>query len=205
MLLPKPAKVRKAGHFAALPYPQMPDLWAQLSGHTSRTADALRFTILTTARTGEVIAAQWKEIDLEAGIWTVPAERMKAKREHRIPLVPAAVALLEALPRKSAYLFPGLRGNPHLSNMAMLIFLKRDLARPELTVHGFRSAFKDWSMEATSYPGELSEAQLAHVIANKAQAAYERGDKLERRRELLASWNSYLSGERTVTALRKAG
>ena len=200
-LLAKPSKIRNSRHFAALPYVGMPDLWTQLSGHTSRTADALRFTILTTARTGEVIAAQWREIDFDAAIWTIPADRMKAKREHRVPLVPAAISLLEQIPRKSDYLFPGLRGNPHLSNMAMLKFLKHVMQRPELTVHGFRSTFKDWAMEATDYPGELSEAQLAHVIANKAQAAYERGDKLERRREMLGSWCDYLESGGNVVSL----
>ena len=118
---------------------------------------------------------------------------MKAKKEHRVPLVPQVVDLLRSIPRidDSPYLFPGLRGNAHISNMAMLKFLKQDMGYQDLTVHGFRSTFKDWAMEETHFPGELSEAQLAHTIKNAAQAAYERGDKLQKRRELLLAWADY--------------
>jgi integrase len=193
MLLPKPSKVKKPNHHAALPYADIPAFMVALNKKTSLTAKALLLTILTTSRTGEVIAAQWSEFDLKKAIWTVPAERMKTNKEHRVPLVPAVVKLLESIPRidDSPYLFPGLKGNQHISNMAMLTFLKRNMGYPKLTVHGFRSSFKDWAAEATRFPGELSEAQLAHTIKNAAQAAYERGDKLEKRRELLQAWADY--------------
>ena len=206
MVLPKPGKVKKATHYAALPYADMPVFWQELVGHKSLSAQALQLLILTTARTSEITAARWDEFDTDANVWTIPAARMKAKREHRVPLTQTAVDLLEAIPRidNSAFLFPGLRGNPHISNMAMLKFLKDDMRRPELTVHGFRSTFKDWAMETTTFPGDLSEAQLAHIIKNKAQAAYERGDKLERRRDMLKAWADYLRRQAKVVALRSA-
>jgi integrase len=207
MVLPQPTKVKKATHYAALPYADLPALWNQITASDSVSSKALQLAILTTARTIEIIGAQWSEIDLDAKVWTVPSKRMKAKREHRVPLTQTALDLLETIPHidNSPFLFPGQRGNPHISNMAMLYFLKRDLQRPDLTVHGFRSTFKDWAAETTTFPGELSEAQLAHAIANKAQAAYERGDKLERRRELLTAWEAYLLGIANVVALRRAG
>ena len=207
MVLPMPTKVKKSTHFAALPYAEMPTFWRALVAHASLSAQALQLLILTTTRTNEIIAARWDEFDTDAKVWTIPAERMKAKREHRVPLTQAAVDLLDAIPRidNSEFLFPGQRGNPHISNMAMLKFLQDDMGRPDVTVHGMRSAFKDWAMETTTYPGELSEAQLAHVIKNKAQAAYERGDKLERRREMLEAWTSYLRRQAKVVALRRSG
>jgi integrase len=139
------------------------------------------------------MGAKWSEFDFGKCVWTVPAERMKAGKEHRVPLVPQVVNLLLSIPRidDSPYLFPGLKGNPHISNMAMLKFLKQDIGYQDLTVHGFRSTFKDWAMEETDFLGELSEAQLAHTIKNAAQAAYERGDKLQKRRGLLQAWADY--------------
>jgi integrase len=193
ILLPKPSKVQKVKHFAALPYKDQPAFMVELRKRKSITARMLELCILTTTRTGELIAAQWEEFDLEAKVWTIPDSRTKTKKEHRIPLVPAVVGLLDSIPvvDNSPYLFPALRGKGHLSNMTMLQLVKRDMDRPDLTVHGFRSTFKDWSVEETEFPGELSEAQLSHVIKNAAQAAYERGDKLERRRELLQVWSDY--------------
>jgi len=207
MVLPQPTKVKKATHYAALPYVEMPAFWEALIGYTSLSAQALQLLILTTARTNEIIAARWDEFDTDAQVWTIPADRMKANHEHRVPLTQAAVDLLDAIPRidSGEYLFPGQRGNQHISSMAMLKFLKDDMARHDVTVHGMRSTFKDWAMETTTYPGELSEAQLAHVIKNKARAAYERGDKLERRRELLTAWTSYLCNGGDVVQLRRAG
>ncbi len=193
MLLPKPSKVKNSAHHAALPYADIAGFMSRLEGKQSTTAKALALTILTTSRTQEIIGAQWSEFDLDKCIWTVPAERMKAGKEHRVPLVPVVVDLIKSIPvvDESPYLFPGLKGNKHISNMAMLMFLKRDMGYPDLTVHGFRSTFKDWAMEETRFPGEISEAQLAHTIKNAAQAAYERGDKLEKRRELLQAWADY--------------
>ena len=207
MVLPMPSKVKKVTHYAALPYADVPAFWQALVGHASLSAQALQLLILTTTRTNEITAARWDEFDTDAKVWTIPAARMKAKREHRVPLTQTAVDLLDAIPHidNSEFLFPGLRGNPHISNMAMLKFLKDDMRRPELTVHGFRSTFKDWAMETTTFPGDLSEAQLAHTIKNKAQAAYERGDKLERRRELLTAWTSFLHKGCNVVLLRRVG
>ncbi|MEW8288791.1 MAG: site-specific integrase [Candidatus Thiodiazotropha endolucinida] len=207
MVLSKPTKVKNQTHYNALPYSEMPEFWAILSTYQSLTAKALMFTILTTARTGEVIAAKWQEIDFEAARWTVPKDRMKAEKEHRVPLVPATLKLLQTIPQidKSPYLFPGLRGNPHISNMSMLKFLQKDMQRPDITVHGFRSTFKDWAVEETSFPGEISEAQLAHTIKNKAQSAYERGDKLKRRQDLLIEWAEYLQGATKAIPIRSLG
>jgi integrase len=197
MVLAKPSKVKKSRHHAALPYADMAGFMARLLGKQSTTAKALALTILTTSRTQEITGAKWSEFDLDKCVWTIPAERMKAKKEHRVPLVKAVVDLIKTIPviDNAPYLFPGLRGNNHISNMAMLVFLKRDMGFPDLTVHGFRSTFKDWSVEESSFPGELSEAQLAHTIKNAAQAAYERGDKLEKRRELLQAWADFCRGE----------
>jgi integrase len=193
MLLPKPSKVKNAKHFAALPYADLPVLMKRVNQKKSISAKALALCILTTSRTQEIMGAQWSEFDFDKCIWTVPAERMKMGKEHRVPLVPQVVALLRSIPHidDSPYLFAGLKGNSHISNMAMLKFLKQDLGYQDLTVHGFRSTFKDWSMEETDFRGELSEAQLAHTIKNAAQAAYERGDKLQKRRDLLQAWAKY--------------
>jgi len=193
MVLAKPSKVKKSRHHAALPYADMAGFMTRLLAKESTTAKALALTILTTSRTQEVTGAKWSEFDLDKCVWTIPAERMKAKKEHRVPLVNAVVDLVKSIPvvDNAPYLFPGLRGNNHISNMAMLVFLKRDMGFPDLTVHGFRSTFKDWSVEESSFPGELSEAQLAHTIKNVTQAAYERGDKLEKRRELLQAWAGF--------------
>ena len=145
------------------------------------------------------MGAKWSEFDFDKCVWTVPAERMKVKTEtgHRVPLVPQVVDLLRSIPKidDSPYLFPGLKGNPHISNMAMLKFLKQDMGYQNLTVHGFRSTFKDWAMEETDFHGELSEAQLAHTIKNAAQAAYERGDKLQKRLVLLQAWADFCGGQ----------
>ena len=199
IILPKPSKVKKSRHFAALPYADMAVLMKQLNQKKSTTSKALALTILTTSRTQEIMGAKWSEFDFDKCVWTVPAERMKVKTEtgHRVPLVPQVVDLLRSIPKidDSPYLFPGLKGNPHLSNMAMLKFLKQDMGYQDLTVHGFRSTFKDWAMEETDFHGELSEAQLAHTIKNAAQAAYERGDKLQKRRELLQAWADFCGGQ----------
>jgi integrase len=198
-VLAKPSRVKKVKHHAALPYADMAVLMKRINQKKSTTAKALALTILTTSRTQESIGAKWSEFDFDKCVWTVPAERMKVKTEtgHRVPLVPQVVDLLRSIPKidDSPYLFPGLKGNPHLSNMAMLKFLKQDMGYQDLTVHGFRSTFKDWAMEETNFRGELSEAQLAHTIKNAAQAAYERGDKLQKRRELLQAWTDYCGAQ----------
>ena len=150
---------------------------------------ALEFAILTAARTGEVIGATWGEVDLDKAIWTIPAARMKAGKEHRVPLSPRAVEILEALkPLGSDWLFPGARGGK-LSGMAMTMLLRR--MKVDVTVHGFRSAFRDWAAECTGYAHEVCEMALAHTIGNKAERAYRRGDLFEKRRKLMEDWASY--------------
>jgi integrase len=153
-------------------------------------ARALEFTILTAARTGEVIGAKWGEIDLEEGSWTVPAERMKAGREHRVPLSEPALRLLRALPREGDLVFPGSKAGTGISNMSMAAVLKR--MGVNVTVHGMRSMFRDWASERTSFPPEVAEMALAHTVKNKVEAAYRRGDLFDKRRLLMAEWAAYL-------------
>ncbi|MCJ2116761.1 integrase arm-type DNA-binding domain-containing protein [Methylobacterium sp. J-001] len=193
-LLPKRSKVQRVEHHAAIPFVQITEFVASLRQQNGTSPLALEFTILTAARTGEVIGATWDEIDLAERAWTVPAERMKGGREHRVPLCAQALRILErfrALDDK--YVFPGgKRGRP-LSNMAMLELLKR-MGRPDLTVHGFRSTFRDWAAETTHFPNEMVEMALAHIIENKVEAAYRRGDLFQKRHELMNAWAVYCVG-----------
>ncbi|HEY1244597.1 MAG TPA: integrase arm-type DNA-binding domain-containing protein [Hyphomicrobiaceae bacterium] len=195
-LLPARSKVRRVRHQPALPYPQVPALMKQLAGlnRQSVSVSALRFCILTAARTGEVIGMQWPEVDRKARLWTVPGERMKAGREHRVPLSPAAAAIVERMAkvRVSAYVFPGWREKQPLSDMAMLECLRG--LRPGFTVHGFRSSFRDWAAERTSFPNIVAEAALAHVVADKTEAAYRRGELLDKRRKLMDAWARFCTG-----------
>lgn len=190
-----PDQPKDEGHFAAVPFEDAPAVMAKLraeAGTIGRTA--LEFTILTAARSGEVRGARWNEIDLEARTWTVPASRMKAKREHVVPLSDRAIELLlsvKALAGKpDALIFPGLRDKP-MSDMT-LSKAQRALA-PGTTVHGWRSTFRDWVSESTSFAGEVAEMALAHTISNKVEAAYRRGNLQNKRRELMDAWSSYLS------------
>jgi len=188
-LLPARAKVKKAGHHSALPYHQIGDFMAVLRRQDGTGARALEFAILTAARTGEVIGATWDEVDLDKRLWTIPAERMKAGKEHRVPLSDAAVAVLEAVAmiQDGDFIFPGAKAKRPLSNMAMLMVLRR-MKRDDLTAHGFRSSFRDWIAECTSFPHEVAEMALAHAVGDKVEAAYRRGDLFEKRRELMAQW-----------------
>ncbi|MFL0357560.1 tyrosine-type recombinase/integrase [Erythrobacter sp. GH1-10] len=193
-VLPPISKVQKVQHHSAMPFSDAPRFMEQLREKTNMGAFALEFAILTAARSGEVRHATWDEIDLEAGLWTIPAERMKARKEHRVPLSEAAIALLESVPRlaNSNLVFPGQRGKP-LSDMTLSAVLKRmDLA--EFTVHGFRSTFRDWAAETTDHSGEVVEMALAHTIGSRVEAAYRRGDLLDKRRALMADWADYLGG-----------
>lgn len=183
-LLPKPQKLAKVTHHAAMPYAALPAFMVKLLERDGLARRALRFTILTAARTGEVTGAEWREFDLKAGVWTVPASRMKGGVQHRVPLVPEAVALLERLPR-AAPPFP-------LSENGMLNLLQKHMGQP-YTVHGFRSSFRDWAAEETDTPSEVVEMALAHTIPNKVEAAYRRGDLLEKRRDLMLAWAAYLA------------
>jgi len=191
MLLPSPEKIKKVKHHPALPYAELPAFMAELRLKSSRTARMLELLILTTSRTQEIQFATWSEFDFINKVWTIPPERMKAKKEHRVPLTARMIDVLNAIDRLDDYVFAGQKAGNPMSNMAMLTFLKRDMNKPDLTVHGFRSTFKDWCMEVSDHAGEVSEAQLAHTITNQAQAAYERGDKLAKRVALLNDWSAY--------------
>jgi integrase len=187
-LLAKKGKTRKVRHHPALPFEQLPAFMAELRDRDFVSARALEFTILTAARTNETIGATWPEIDLPKKAWTVPADRMKAGKEHRIPLSDRAVAILNALPREEGneFIFIGGRVGKPLSNMAMLELMKG--MRPGYVPHGFRSTFRDWAAERTNYPNHVVEKALAHIVADKVEAAYRRGDLFEKRRKLMADW-----------------
>lgn len=192
MLLPKPGKVTKVEHHPALPYARMGAFMAKLRKEDGAAAKALEFTILTATRTSEVIQARWDEIDLPGKVFTIPAERMKAKREHRVPLSPPAIKLLKDMAKRkeSEWVFPSIRAGRPLSNMAMLALLKR-MKRADLTVHGFRSTFRDWAAEQTNFPSDVAEMALAHSIRDKTEAAYRRGELFDKRAKLMAAWAIY--------------
>src|SRR6266446_7068944 len=191
-LLPARSKVQRVEHHPALPYDELADFVAMLRGQDGIAARALEFLILTATRTGEVIGARWDEIDLGEKIWVVPAARMKAGREHRVPLSGAAVAILEEMKkiRESDFVFPGGKKGKPLSNMAMLAVLKR-MDRDDLTNHGFRSSFRDWAAERTNFPREVAEMALAHAVGDKVEAAYRRGDLFQKRRQLMEAWGKF--------------
>lgn len=187
--LPKPGRVAKTEHYAALPFADMPAFWAQLVQMPGHSALALQFLILTAARTNEIRGATWSEVDLVDGVWVVPAGRMKAGREHRVPLSGPARALLEALPHREGYLFQGQKAQ--LSNMSMAAVLKR-MGRADITVHGFRSALRDWASELHHFDPNAIEMCLAHAIGNAVEAAYRRGDLFAKRVEILEQWAAYV-------------
>lgn len=191
-LLPSPAKVTRVANHAALPYAHMHDFMVALRAQEGTAARAVELIILTAARTSEVLLAEWSEFDLQAAVWSCPAGRMKAGRPHRVPLSRQALRLLKALPVEegSPYVFPGAKERKPLSNMAGLKLLQR-MQRSDITVHGFRSSFRDWAAETTNYPRELAEAALAHVVKDKTEAAYQRGDLLEKRAKLMQAWADY--------------
>ncbi|WP_374528666.1 tyrosine-type recombinase/integrase [Novosphingobium sp.] len=226
-LLSKPGKLHR-GHHPSLPYVELPDFMAALRDREAVAARALEFLILTGARAGEVTGATWAEVDLKAGLWTVPAERMKAQREHIVPLTPRAVAILDGvLPLRTeesptAPIFPA-NGGGQLSGMAMPMLLRRmhkgrktnddagwidpKAGGRMITVHGFRSTFRDWAGEQSSFPREVIEHALAHGLADKTEAAYQRGSLLAKRRKLMDAWASYCevrSGEKVVKLRRKS-
>ncbi|WP_318012237.1 tyrosine-type recombinase/integrase [Mesorhizobium sp. ESP6-5] len=193
-LLPARGKVTKVQHHVALPYGALPAFLEGVRAAEFISARALEFTILTAARTGEAIGSKWSEFDLAQKIWTIPGERMKSGRDHRVPLSDRVIEILDKLPSESEeYVFPGAKEGRPLSNMAMLEFLRGIDDTAELTVHGFRSTFRDWAAEQTNFPRDIAEAALAHVIADKTEAAYRRGDALEKRRRLMTAWARYCS------------
>ena len=193
-VLSKPKKLVR-GHHAAMAFADIPALMERLKRHEALAARALELLILTGCRSGEVLEARWREIDLEAGIWTLPAERMKARKEHRVPLSEAALAILRPLheARMNDWVFPGQKPNRPLSGMAMEMLLRR-MKVTDATVHGFRSSFRDWAGDCTSFPRELAEISLAHNVGNAVEQAYRRADALEKRRALMREWETYCMG-----------
>jgi integrase len=199
-ILPARSKVRAIEHHAALSFTELPAFMIALRARLGVAARVLEFTILTAARTSEVLGASWGEIDLAAKIWTVPASRMKAGKEHRVPLSDAALAVLEQVrplavltngdSDSAAPLFPGARRALPMSSMVMLMLLRR-MKRTDLTAHGFRSTFSDWAAERTAFPREVVEMALTHAIGNKVEAAYRRGDLFEKRRKLMKVWAEF--------------
>lgn len=206
-LLPKPTKVRRVRHHPALPYAEIGDFMEALRKQSGDAAQALELLILTATRTSEVIAARWDEIDVKAKVWAIPAERIKAGREHRIPLCARAVTLLkerlkarQQMPdgQPCPHVFPG-KPSRALSNNAILSLLKR-MNRQDLTAHGFRSTFRDWAAEQTNFPRDVAEMALAHAIGDKVEAAYRRGDLFEKRKRLMDAWAGF-----TAIAQPKSG
>jgi integrase len=191
-LLPAKNKIAPTRHHAALPYADMPDFMRKLRAEHGTTARALEFAILTAARISEALGARRSEIDRKARMWVIPATRMKARKEHRVPLSDAALAIIDAA-SKGDYLFPGPRKKP-LSEMAVRLLFKRLGVSGEITRHGFRSAFNDWAAEMTDHPNELIKMALAHTVGDKVEAAYRRGDMLAKRHALMKDWESYCNG-----------
>ncbi len=194
-VLPRRSKVQTVKHHPALPYKELPAFMSELRERQGLTPRALEFTVLTVARTGEVIGARWEEIDFEEQTWTVPARRMKGGKAHTMPLSRRAAEILHELKhiQMGDFVFPGVKRGKSLSAMAMLMAVHQ--LRPGVTTHGFRSTFKDWAVEQTSFPNFLTEAALAHVVADKVEAAYRRSDLLERRRELMEAWDRFCNSD----------
>jgi integrase len=205
-LLPKRSHLSR-GHFTAMPFAEVPAFTCRLQTIDSMAARALEFIILTAARSGEALGAHWSEIDFAAKIWTVPAERMKGGRQHRVPLSDRALAILAELQqaRLSDLVFPGRGPGRPLSNAALALVLRR--AKVAVTTHGFRSSFRDWAGDSTPFARDVVEAALAHAIENRTEAAYRRSDALEKRRKLMAAWAAYCNSAKApgnVTPLRRA-
>ncbi|MGB7280525.1 MAG: integrase arm-type DNA-binding domain-containing protein [Pseudolabrys sp.] len=206
-LLPAHSKIAKVKHHAALPYDQTSHFMDTLRRQDGIAPLALEFAILTAARTGEIIGARWAEIDLETKVWTVPASRMKNGREHRVPLSVEALAVLTKVSEgePDEFVFAGRKKRP-LSNMAFLMLLRR-MGHDKLTGHGFRSTFRDWAAERTNFQAEIAEAALGHVVGNKVEAAYRRGDFFEKRRRLMEAWAQFATtapSDAVVVSLREA-
>lgn len=196
LLLPQPSKVRKVEHHAALPWKEMYPFMEALARQTSVSALALRFAVLTAARSGEVRGATWREIDLDAAVWSIDGARMKGGSLHRVPLAPEAAAILRQMAElrteddPDALVFPGQKRGRPLSDMSLTAALRR-MGRGDLTAHGFRSTFRDWCAEATNHPRALAEKALAHALESKVEASYQRGDLLEKRRGVMVEWATY--------------
>jgi integrase len=192
-VLPKRPQSSLVKHYPALPYGEIAEFMVALCAERGTAARCLRFTILTATRTSEAIGAKWSEIDLKAATWTIPASRIKAGREHRVPLSPAALAILKAQAkiRENDFVFAGSRPGLGLANTTMWAVVKR-MKRDDITVHGFRSSFRDWCAERTDCPREVAEMALAHAVGDKVEAAYRRGDLLDKRVQLMRDWATFL-------------
>lgn len=204
-LLPKVSKVRKIEHFEAMPYDELPEFFADLRARKATSARALAFTILTACRSGETRNADYSEINYAKAVWTIPGERTKSGREHRVPLTKEALALIGR--SEDGLIFQNAAGEA-LSDAAMRKYLQEDMQKPNCTVHGFRSTFRDWVSERTEFPGEIAEAALGHVIGDKTEAAYRRGDVLDRRRVMMDKWARFAVGggpsKNKIVTLRRA-
>ncbi len=193
-----PTVKAKVQHHDAMPWQEVPAFYAELQTRSAMAAKALQFTILTACRTSEVLAMKWPEVDVDARLWTIPSERMKGGQVHRVPLTGEMLAILEPLRAlASDYVFEGQRRHQPLSNMSMLMLLRR-MRQDGVTVHGFRSSFRDWAAEAANAPRELAEAALAHQVGSDVEPAYARSDLLERRRSLVEHWNDWVATRREV-------
>jgi integrase len=204
-LLPKRQRVSR-GHHTAMNYSDLPAFMSDLQTQQATAAPALEFAILTAARSGEVLGARWEEFDLDRAVWAVPSRRMKGGREHRVPLSQRALKIVKAMyeARNSDFVFAGQKSGKPLSVMALLMLL-RHMKIEDATVHGFRSAFRDWAAECTHFANEVCEAALAHVIENKAEAAYRRGDLFDKRRKLMDAWAAYCANPKSgkIVAFRQ--
>ena len=200
-------RLSKVRHHPSLPYQELPAFYSELEGRPSDAALALQLVILTATRTSEALGARWSEFDLAKALWTVPAARMKAEREHLIPLSRAAVALLEFIPRLDGhpFVFAGKDKSHHLSNMSMLMLLRR-MGRADITPHGFRSTFRTWAQECTGFPREVAEMALAHLVGNEVERSYARSDLFEKRKQLMAQWAEFCTkrNDGNVINIRKA-
>jgi integrase len=212
-LLPARSKVRKVKHHAALPYDELPEFITALREQEGDAARGLEFTVLTAARTGETLGATWGEIDLAQKVWIIPGERMKAGKEHRVPLSARAIEILKGVNPERASpdvtLFQGGKAGKPLSSIAMGRTLRR-MHRGDLTVHGFRSSFRDWAAEWTNFPSEVAEMALARSLGDKVEAAYRRGDLFERRRRMMDDWAKHCAGRvrastAKVVSIRQTG
>ncbi len=205
-LLPKPSRVRTVTHHPAMPYQDLAAFMSELEINKSTSAYALRILILTATRTSEVLNAKWEEVDLDNRIWSIPAARTKTRREHRVPLSKEAVSILSQLPRIAGnpYIFLGSRNGQPLSNMALLQLMRglgfgADGEKGPYVPHGFRSSFRDWSGEVSSFPRDVAEMALGHTIENKVEAAYRRGDLFQKRAKMMEAWANYVTSEPSGT------
>jgi integrase len=194
-LLPKKSKVRRVKHHAALPYPELGSFMSELREREGVPARALEFAILTAARTGEVIGARWEEIAVAERVWIIPIERMKAGKEHRVPLSDAALAVVDKMAeiRQDDFVFPGIRAGRPIGKLSFFLVLRR-IGRGDLTAHGFRSTFRDWAAESTAFPTEVAGMALAHSVGDAVERAYRRGDMFTKRKLLMDAWAGFCDG-----------